>query len=62
MQLIANLNDWLRLQQSNGTVTRLYDYWVRGQPRPQDKKPARWCIMQDVLGWGEGVVTRRRRE
>ncbi len=27
-QLIRKLNDWLRLQRSNGTMTRLYDYWV----------------------------------
>ena len=51
-QLIRRLNDWLRLQESNGTMTRLYDYWVRGQPRLLDKKPPRWCVMRDVLGWG----------
>jgi hypothetical protein len=37
-QLIRRLNDWLRLQESNGTMTRLYDYWVRSQPRLLDKK------------------------
>jgi proton glutamate symport protein len=54
-QLIRKLNDWLRLQRTNGTMTRLYDYWVRGLPRSSDKKTPRWCIMRNVLGWGEGA-------
>ena len=51
-ELIRYVNDWLRLQKSKGTMKQLYDYWIRGEPRPQENKPKRWCIMRNVLGWG----------
>ena len=51
-ELIRFVDDWLRLQKSQGLMDRLYDYWIRGLPRPNEKKPRRWCIMRNVLGWG----------
>ncbi|RKX37135.1 MAG: hypothetical protein DRP64_17665 [Verrucomicrobia bacterium] len=50
-ELIRYVDDWLRLQQSTGAMEALYDYWFRGEPRANEEKPPRWCIMRDVLGW-----------
>ena len=52
VELTRYVNDWLRLQNSKGTMVDLYDYWFRGEPRASEEKPARWCIMRNVLGWG----------
>ena len=51
-ELIRYVNDWLRLQESKGTMDVLYDYWFRGEPRASEEKPPRWCVARDVLGWG----------
>ncbi len=53
MELIRYVNDWLRLQQSKGTMDALYDYWFRGEPRSSEEKPPRWCVLRNVLGWIE---------
>jgi Na+/H+-dicarboxylate symporter len=51
-KLLRQVNEWLRLKQSQGLFDLLYDYWVRGLPRELAEKQPRWCIMHDVLGWG----------
>jgi Na+/H+-dicarboxylate symporter/ABC-type amino acid transport substrate-binding protein len=43
------VNLWLKLQRADGTIDRLYDYWILGQ-EPQGNNP-RWSVMRDVLGW-----------
>jgi ABC-type amino acid transport substrate-binding protein len=52
-ELIRYVDDWIRLQESKGTMIALYDHWFRGLPRASEEKPRRWCIMRDVFGWGE---------
>jgi len=41
------LEVWLELQTKNGTIKKLYDYWILG------KNPAkrRWSVREDVLDW-----------
>jgi Na+/H+-dicarboxylate symporter len=51
-EMLQQINEWLRLKQSQGLFDLLYDYWVRGLPRQLAKKQPRWCIMHDVLGLG----------
>ena len=43
------INSWVELKKKDGTVERLYDYWVLGR----DAEPAkrRWSIVRDVLHW-----------
>jgi ABC-type amino acid transport substrate-binding protein len=43
------VNAWIELKQKDGTVTRLYDYWILGRGAVE-KKP-RWSILRDVLHW-----------
>ncbi len=45
------LNAWLKLQQTNGTLDRLYSKWIVGQVK--NEKSPRWCVMRDVLHWVE---------
>ncbi len=45
------LEVWLTLKQRDGTIQRLYDYWVLGQSG--EVREPRWCIIRDVLGWVE---------
>jgi hypothetical protein len=52
-ELIRYVDDWIRLQESKGTMIALYDHWFRGLPRTSEEKPRRWCIMRDVFGWAE---------
>jgi ABC-type amino acid transport substrate-binding protein len=52
VELIRYVNDWMRLQQSKGTMSDHYDYWFRGELRATEEKKPRWCIMRDMLGWG----------
>jgi Na+/H+-dicarboxylate symporter len=51
-EMLRQINEWLRLKQSQGIFDLLYDYWVRGLPRELAQQNPRWCIMRDVLGWG----------
>jgi ABC-type amino acid transport substrate-binding protein len=43
------VNAWVDLKKKDGTVQRLYDYWVLG--KNAEKKQARWSVIRDVLGW-----------
>ncbi|MGF1511042.1 MAG: cation:dicarboxylate symporter family transporter [Myxococcota bacterium] len=43
------VNRWIDLQQSNGTVQRLFDHWVRGEATKA--KQHRWSVIRDVLHW-----------
>ena len=50
-ELLTYLNSWLGLEQSVGTVDRLYRYWIEGENAVP--KTPRWSIAKDVLGWVE---------
>jgi len=43
------LKSWLELRRKDGTLEKLYDYWILGID--QHPKPPRWCILRDVLHW-----------
>jgi ABC-type amino acid transport substrate-binding protein len=47
--LKAYIDNWLMLQEQSGRLRELYDYWVLGKPREEERR--RWCIIHDVLGW-----------
>ena len=35
----------------DGTVERLFDYWIHGQDA--GRRGPRWSVLRDVLGWVE---------
>ena len=37
------------LKQRDGTLGRLYEYWIQGID-PPESKPRRWSVLHDVLG------------
>jgi Na+/H+-dicarboxylate symporter len=47
--LASFINTWIELKRKDGTIDRLYKYWILGQnatpPQP------RWSIIRNVLGW-----------
>jgi Na+/H+-dicarboxylate symporter len=45
------LEHWMDLRKKDGTEEYLYDYWILG--KEQETARRRWCIMRDVLGWGQ---------
>jgi ABC-type amino acid transport substrate-binding protein len=46
MEFVSN---WVYLKQKDGTVDRLYDYWMLGgASKPREP---RWSIISNVLGW-----------
>jgi len=47
----ALLGRWVLAKQSTGEIQAAYDYWILGGGA--DKKPPRWSIGKDVLGWLE---------
>lgn len=47
--LLLFLNTWLLNAKGDGTIDRLYDYWMLGRVR--GSQPPRWSIIRDVLGW-----------
>ena len=48
-ELTAFLNAWLRLQETNGTLSRLYTKWIVGEGAHE--QTSRWCVIRDVLHW-----------
>lgn len=51
LEMMQFMNNWIELKRLDGTVDRLYQYWMRGgvtQPRQR-----RWSVIRDVLGWVE---------
>lgn len=47
--LLKVVNTWLSLAQGDGTIDRLYDYWVQGEI--DWREPPRWSVIRDVLHW-----------
>ncbi len=40
---------WIQLKRTDGTIERLYDYWILG--REAEQEPPRWSVLRNVLGW-----------
>lgn len=45
------LDHWIDFKQADGTVDELKSYWIYG--KDTTRRPPRWCIARDVLGWIE---------
>ncbi len=43
------VSNWVQLKQADGSVDRLYKYWMEGGVTA--RKTRRWSVAQDVLGW-----------
>jgi ABC-type amino acid transport substrate-binding protein len=43
------INTWIELKRKDGTIDRLYSYWVLG--RDAAPRQPRWSIVRDVLHW-----------
>jgi len=48
-ELDEYLDNWVMLKQNDGTINRIYDYWILGQGT--EPKEPRWSVIKDVLGW-----------
>ena len=40
---------WLELRRKDGTIEKLYNYWILG--RDDGAKEARWSVIRNVFGW-----------
>ncbi|MBA2116754.1 cation:dicarboxylate symporter family transporter [Bremerella alba] len=45
------IENWLRLKRADGTYQLLYDYWILGEEKR--RKPPRWSVLRNVLGWAD---------
>lgn len=50
-ELLAYVDAWVELRKLDGTVERLFDYWIHGQDA--GRRGPRWSVLRDVLGWVE---------
>jgi Na+/H+-dicarboxylate symporter len=51
LELAAFVNTWLALKAKDGTINRLYQYWILG--RDATPTAPRWSVLRDVLHWVE---------
>ncbi len=49
MRMVQYINGWIDLQKKNGTIDRLYNYWILG--KGTSEKAPRWSVIRNVLGW-----------
>jgi len=49
LEMVEFVSNWIELKRSEGTIDRLYQYWMHGGATA-DKTP-RWSVIRDVLGW-----------
>jgi ABC-type amino acid transport substrate-binding protein len=47
------LDSWIDILEATDRLDELYDKWILG--KGDVKKKRRWCIYDDVLGWGDAV-------
>jgi len=48
-RLSAFMNRWIELKKKDGTIERLYNYWILGHGAVE--KEPRWSIIRNVLKW-----------
>ena len=48
-ELVDYVNVLIDLKKSDGTLKKLYDYWVQG--RFAANKQPRWSVIRNVLHW-----------
>jgi len=44
-----SVDAWIELKKRDGTIQRLYDYWILG--REAERTGPRWSVVRDVLHW-----------
>jgi Na+/H+-dicarboxylate symporter/ABC-type amino acid transport substrate-binding protein len=49
MDMEEYLEMWIILRRLDGTLNRLFDYWIRGEVK--NAGAPRWSVMRDVLHW-----------
>ena len=49
LEMVEFVSNWIELKRSEGTIDRLYQYWMHGGATA-DKTP-RWSVIRNVLGW-----------
>ncbi|MHC4408411.1 MAG: cation:dicarboxylate symporter family transporter [Planctomycetota bacterium] len=49
-ELERMIDTWVQIKEDDGTVRRLYEFWVLGKVSQEKHKP-RWSVIRDVLGW-----------
>ena len=47
--LAVLVDRWIDLKERDGTLRRLYDYWILG--RDPEQRTQRWSVVRDVLHW-----------
>lgn len=47
----AFIDKWIELKRKDGTIERLYDYWILGRNASPERK--RWSVIRNVLHWVE---------
>ena len=52
-ELLFFVNDWIALKKRDGTIQRLYDYWILGQET--EVHEPRWSVIRNGLGMGRVV-------
>jgi ABC-type amino acid transport substrate-binding protein len=50
-KMLDFLNTWIALKEKDGTIERVYDYWILG--KGAGKKEPRWSVVRNVLHWVE---------
>ena len=50
VDLLIAINAWLLAEKAQGTIEKLYDYWLLGGAIQQERPP-RWAVIRDVLNW-----------
>ena len=43
------LDNWVMLKRNDGTMDKIYDYWILG--KGTEPKEPRWSVISNVLGW-----------
>ena len=51
IETVQFVSNWVHLKQQDGTVDRLYNYWMLGGVAEPGGR--RWSIIRDMLGWIE---------
>ena len=49
IETVEFVSNWVILKQKDGTVDRLYDYWMLGGAAKS--REHRWSVIRNVLGW-----------
>jgi len=52
LSFVTYLNSWIDIKEADGTIDRLYDYWILGNT--ESKPKPRWSVIRDVLHWQKG--------